>query len=70
LRRRWPPFVDLKSLTTMNTAGGLVGDKRGRLCLQNLVSIITPLGTWVTNLVDKLCRRLGLSWFWLPMAYT
>jgi hypothetical protein len=28
----------------ISNAGGLVGDKRGRLCLQNLVSIITPLG--------------------------
>jgi hypothetical protein len=43
LRAHWiigPPFVDLKSLATMSTAGWLVGDNCGRLCLQNLVSII------------------------------
>jgi hypothetical protein len=43
------------------TRGDLVGDKRGRLCLQNLVSIITRLGRWVRNLVDKLCRQLLVS---------
>jgi hypothetical protein len=56
LRTTWiigPPFVDLKSLTTMSNTGGVDemsntgggdDDKCGRLCLQNLVSIITTVG--------------------------
>jgi hypothetical protein len=52
LRAHWiigPPFVDRKSLTTMSNAGGVGG-------WHKTLSIIMLLGTWVTNLVDKLCR--------------
>ena len=39
-----PPFSNRKRLAAMSNAGRLVGDKRGRLCLQTLASIITPRG--------------------------